>query len=66
MQQLSKNKSCIFYNFISKIIAVIVFQQDKEKRIYINIFIKLFLMKYLIKILINLIFIIHNKSISLS
>jgi len=54
MQQLPKNKSCVFHNFKSIIIAVIVFQQDK-KRTYINIIIKLFLMKYLIKILINLI-----------
>jgi len=64
MQQLSKNKSCMFHNFISVIIAVIVFQQDKKKNLY-KYFIKLFLMKYLIKILINLIFIIHNKSIIL-
>ena len=54
IQQLPKNKSCIFYNFKSIIIAVIVFQQDKKKRIY-KYFIKLFLMKYLIKVLINLI-----------
>jgi len=33
MQQLSKNKSCIFYNFKSIIIAVIVFQQDKKEHI---------------------------------
>jgi len=33
MQQLSKNKSCVFHNFKSIMIAVIVFQQDK-KRLY--------------------------------
>jgi len=33
MQQLSKNKSSMFHNFISIIIAVIVFQQDKKEYI---------------------------------
>jgi len=33
MQQLSKNKSWVFHNFKSIIIAVIVLQQDKKEYI---------------------------------